>query len=57
MLTILLILAGLAVLLPVLWLARVWWLELHPLYPVWPADGDGPQTAIRDNDDFLGIGS
>ncbi len=53
--TTLMILLGTVVLLAVLYLARVWWMELHPLYPVWP--DDDPQTAFRDHNDYLGIGS
>jgi len=55
MLICLLWIAGAVVLLPLLYLAHVWWAERHPRYPVWP--DDGPATCWGDHDDFLGIGS
>ena len=44
----LLMIAGAAV-----YLLHCWWSERHAR-PVWPTDG--PQTAFRDADDFLGMG-
>lgn len=33
------------------------WRELHPVYPVWPESVADLPTQLRDDDDFLGIGS
>ncbi len=55
MLIYLIAVAGIAILLAGLYLARCAWTERHPR-EVWNRE-DGPDTYLDDHDDFLGIGS